>query len=183
MAVLPHFGSRLRRLRRLRGLKQDVVAEVAGVTQPTVSRWENGDLEPEAALADKLLAKLAGDASQPGDGPLRRLIETSTLPVHLVGDTDHRLLAASRSREHEWGRAAVDLLGQPLWRYATQAIQAAEAALDEAGWWHEVAPAAVEVRTGAGDAGLRIMPGVMLWERLYLVDGTPVRLCTTLGAA
>ena len=183
MAVLPHFGSRLRRLRRLRGLKQEVVAELAGVTQPTVSRWEKGELEPEAALACKLLAELSGGGGQAGDGPLRRLVETSSLPVHLIDDADHRLLAASRPREHEWGRAAADLLGRSLWCYATEAIKAAEAGLDEAGWWYDVTPVPVQVRTGEADAGLRIAPGLMLWERLYLVDGTPVRLCTTIGTA
>jgi len=69
------------------------------------------------------------------DGPLRRLIETSPLPVHLVTDTDHRSLAASPAREHEWGQTAAGLLGQTLWRFAPKGIQAAEQSLDQHGWW------------------------------------------------
>jgi len=181
IAGLPHLGQRLRRLRRIRGLKQSVVAELAGVAQPTVSRWERGEIDPGPELARKLMALLTGNACQPDDSPLRRLVETSPLAVHLVVDADHRLLAASPSRQHEWGRSSAGLLGQSLWRFATEGIQAAEQSLDGLGWWHDRIPGAIEVYTGPGNAGLSIKPGLMLWERLYLGDGTPVRLCSTIA--
>lgn len=180
---LPHLGPRLRRLRRLHGLKQSVLAEWAGVTQATVSRWEAGELQLQPALADKLLARLTARAGRHADASLRRLVETSPLPVHLIVDADHRLLAASRPREREWGRTAAGLIGHSLWRYATEGIQAAEAALHPLGWWQDAPPVPVEIRTGCGDAGLTIKAGLMLWERLHLGDGTPVRLCTTLACA
>jgi transcriptional regulator with XRE-family HTH domain len=181
-AMLPDIGRRLHWLRRMRDLKQSVVAEWAGVTQTTVSRWEHGEFDPEPALARFLLLRLGGDALQLSDGPLRRLVRTSPLAVHLVVDTDHRLLAASPSREQEWGRSEEELLGRPLWRFATEGIQTAEASLSMLGWWQNRVPRSVEVQTGHGNAGLRITPGLMLWERLYLADGTPVRLCTTVAA-
>lgn len=180
---LPHLGRRLRRLRRLRGLKQDVLAGWAGVAQATVSRWESGELEPRPEIVGKLLAQLARGVDGQADAPLRRLIDMSALPVHLVVDADHRLLAASRPREREWGQTAAGLVGRSLWRYATEGIQVAEATLNEVGWWQDATPNPVEVRTGRGDAGLSIKAGLMLWERLYLMDGTPVRLCTTLNPA
>lgn len=176
-ALPPHFGARLRGLRHLRGLKQSVVAERAGVTQTTVSRWERGDLLPAAPLAAELLADLAGPAAALPDGPLRHLVERSPLPVHLVADTDHRLLAASAAREREWGRSAAGLIGQPLWRYASREIRAAEAGLAQRGWWHDAAPDPVRLWTGGRDAGLTIVAGEMLGERFRLADGTPVRLC------
>ena len=178
---LPHLGPRLRRLRRLQGLKQGILAEWAGVTQATVSRWEAGELEVQPALADKLLVQLMARNNGRADAPLRRLVETSPLPVHLIADADHRLLAASPPREREWGQAAAGLIGCSLWRYATEGIQAAETALHPLGWWQDPLPAPVEVHTGSGNAGLEIKAGLMLWERLYLGDGTPVRLCTTLA--
>ena len=106
-----HLGPRLRRLRRLQGLKQSVLAEWAGVTQATVSRWEVGQLDVQPALADKLLAQLLARANGRADAPLRRLVETSPLSVHLIADADHRLLTASPPREREWGQAATSLLG------------------------------------------------------------------------
>ena len=177
---LPHLGARLRRLRRIRGLKQDAVAALAGVTQTTVSRWEHGEMEPRCDLAQQLLVTLGGCASAWGDGPLRRLVETSPLAVHLVVDADHRLLAASPRREQEWGRHSGALVGHSLWRFATDAIRAAEAGLREAGWWGDAIPQALEFRTGEGRAGLPIRDGLMVWERFYLADATPVRLCTTI---
>lgn len=180
---LPHLGVRLGRLRRIRGLKQDAVAALAGVTQTTVSRWEHGVIEPQPDLAGRLLAILGGSTGTWGDGPLRRLVETSPLAVHLVVDADHRLLAASPLREQEWGQQGGALAGQSLWPFATDAIRAAEAGLHEAGWWGDTMPQVVELRTGEGRAGLPIRDGVMLWERLYLADATPVRLCTTIAYA
>ena len=177
---MPHLGLRLRRLRRLYGLKQGVFAEWAGVAQANVSRWESGGLEPPPSLAGKLLARLAGRAPRQADAPLRRLVTTSSVPVHLIHDADHRLLAASVPREREWGQTAASLIGCPLWHYATEGIQAAEYALDALGWWQDAMPGPVKLHTGTGDAGLAIKAGLMLWERLYLPDGTPVRLCTTL---
>ncbi|AWK88572.1 helix-turn-helix domain-containing protein [Azospirillum thermophilum] len=176
---LPNLGARLRRLRRLRGIKQGVFAAVARVTQATVSRWERGEIEPGPEAVERLLAFLGDGAGCPPDGALRRLVESSLLPTHLIADHDHRLLAASTAREREWGRAASDLAGLPLWRFATGEIQAAEERLEGLGWWDEPSPGPVELATGRGDRGLRIEPGLMVWERLYLADGTPVRLCTT----
>ena len=154
---------------------------MAGVTQTTVSRWEHGVIDPQPDLAQRLVAMLGGTAGGWGDGPLRRLVETSPLPVHLVVDTDHRLLAASPLREQEWARHSSSLGGQSLWPFATDAIRAAEAGLREAGWWDDAGPQVIELRTGEGRAGLPIRDGVMLWERLYLADATPVRLCTTIA--
>ncbi len=132
-ASLPHLGPRLRRLRRLQGLKQGALAEWVGVTQATVSRWERGELAPRPELAAALLARLTERASRRSDAPLRRLVETSPLAVHLVEDAGHVLLAASRLREREWGRTAAGLIGCSLWRYATEGIRAAEAGLHPLG--------------------------------------------------
>src|SRR5258707_3567205 len=104
LTALPAFHLRLRRLRRSRGLKQAYVAALLGVEQSTVSRWETGALVPDPDVAERALRLLG--ARPPDDCALRRLVRTSTVPCHLVTDTDHRLLAVSPPRLREWRRRA-----------------------------------------------------------------------------
>ncbi|MCP1608518.1 DNA-binding XRE family transcriptional regulator [Azospirillum lipoferum] len=87
------FGRVLRRLRVLRGMKQGHLAELLGVTQATVSRWERGELPmaPDRIAAAERLLAAPPVASQ--DAALRRLVETSPLKLHMICDHTHRLLA------------------------------------------------------------------------------------------
>jgi transcriptional regulator with XRE-family HTH domain len=48
----------LREFRKVRGLKQEAAAELLGVSQPTVSRWERGLVAPTAALRNRLFKAL-----------------------------------------------------------------------------------------------------------------------------
>jgi len=178
LTVFPAFHLRLRRLRRLRALKQAYVAAVLGVDQSTVSRWESGTLVPEQDVIEQVLRLLGG--TPPDDCALRRLVRTSSLPMHLVTDTDHRLLAASPARLQEWRRPTADLMGTSLWRFATPEIQAAESRLEQSRWWDDAAPAPVRLHTRAAlTDGLHIVGGAMLWERVWLASGEPARLCTS----
>jgi transcriptional regulator with XRE-family HTH domain len=176
LTALPAFHLRLRRLRRARGLKQAYVAALLEVDQSTVSRWESGALVPEPEVAERAL-RLLGPA--PGDDyALRRLVSTSSEPCHLVTDIDHRLLAVSRPRERDWGRPAAELLGASLWRFATPEIVEAEERLAELNWWELAAPPPVVVYTSEGCTdGLHILAGDMVWERVWLANGEPARLC------
>lgn len=175
---LPALGARLRRLRQLQRVKQDSVARMCGVSQGTVSRWETGSLRPPAQQVTRIFAALRGRPVQ--DAALRRLVETSPLALHLVTDFDHELLAASPSRWRWWGDAATGLLHTSLWCYATQEIMAVEAQLQALGWWDQADPAPVRVAlSGMENAGLPIQAGIMVWERVWLANGLPARLCTT----
>jgi transcriptional regulator with XRE-family HTH domain len=177
LTALPAFHLRLRRLRRSRGLKQAYVAALLGVDQSTVSRWESGALVPEPELIERSLRLLAGAPTD--DCALRRLVRSSSVPCHLVTDTDHRLLAVSVPRQREWVRPASELMGTSLWRFATPEIAAAEAQLDALQWWDQAAPAPVVLHTReAWTDGLHILEGDMVWERVWLASGEPARLCT-----
>src|SRR6202171_1067878 len=92
------FGRALRRWRRVRGVKQSHAAELFGVTQATLSRWERGHHRLPDAAARKLSRLLAAPLDSAADAGLRRLVESSALPVHLICDLSHRLLAASPAR-------------------------------------------------------------------------------------
>ncbi|HEY9065848.1 MAG TPA: helix-turn-helix transcriptional regulator [Burkholderiaceae bacterium] len=180
---LPAFHLRLRRLRRARGLKQAYVAALLEVDQSTVSRWESGALVPEPEVAERALRSLAAGPSD--DYALRRLVCTSSEPCHLVTDVDHRLLAVSRPREIDWRRSAGDLMGTSLWRFATPEIVEAEERLVELRWWELAAPPPVVLHTSEGCTdGLHILAGDMVWERVWLANGEPARLCVPwFGAA
>jgi transcriptional regulator with XRE-family HTH domain len=177
------IGPLLRRARALRRRKQQAVADLAGVAQTTVSRWEAGAIEPSAEQLRRLGPILTPVADLARDSGLKRLVVSSPLPVHLVCDLTHRLLAASPAREVEWTVSASELHGEPLFRFATDEIREAESRLDDIGWFADATTGAVLwIRGGDRPGPIRMMTGYCVWERLTLNDGSPVRLVTTLPA-
>ena len=174
------FARTLRRWRRLRGIKQSHAAEMFGVTQATLSRWERGQHRLSDDVMRKLSSLLAAPLDSAADAGLRQLVESSTLPVHLVCDLSHRLLAASPARYAEWAVGAAELRGTSLWRYASEEIRRAESRLADLGWYEDGA-ARLSFWTGPNDSPIvTIKPGVLLWDRLQLSDGTLARLVTSL---
>ncbi len=171
----PAFGSRLRRLRRSVGLKQAALADLLEVDQTTVSRWENGVQVPSADIQQAALAMLG--PARVEDSALKRLVVNSTECVHLVEESSHTCLAYSASRARDWKTTQRALLGVSLWQFATDEIRQAEAELQHEGWWdlHSPAPKAFLTSEAVHDR-IRISAGQIVWERLYLADGTPVRL-------
>ncbi|SCM75485.1 XRE family transcriptional regulator protein [uncultured Pleomorphomonas sp.] len=174
-----HAALPLRHLRRLAGMKQSHLADLMGVTQPTVSRWENGSLPPTVEQTQALQAIFAARPDPAQDAALKRLVETSMSPVHLICDLTHRLLAASPARAADWRVDLGDYLGRSLLVYASEEILAAEARLDDLGW-RDGQLAALAFDTGANDdPDIPIRPGPMLWERVRLSDGSSGRLVTS----
>lgn len=179
-----HLGARLRRFRRIRGLKQGHVAETLGVSQGLVSRWETGGHvpSPETCRQIRCLIAVAPDSSS--DHALRRLVEAANVPVHLICDATHRLLAASSAREREWGASAGAFVGSSLWRFATDDIVMAEDRLGDHGWFDRAVPARISVPTeGNGSNEMRILSSTLEWEQIGLADGRVGRLVTTVAFA
>jgi len=81
MSQLP---ARIKRLRKSRGLNQHEFAELLGVSQSTVSRWEKGTQEPEF---DQIvaLAELAGETPQQFAYGERVNEELTLRPVFVMG--------------------------------------------------------------------------------------------------
>lgn len=177
------LGKALRRFRRLNAIKQSHAAEFFKVSQATISRWESGAHEPEAAHRERIIAMIAAHAGNAADGALRRLIENSSLPVHMVCDATHQLLAASPARVAGWSQSADAFLGKSLWRFASREIIAAEASLAALGWYDHPFKQ-LRFQTGENESDvIKVMPSVMLWETVPLADGRVGRITTTVGWA
>jgi transcriptional regulator with XRE-family HTH domain len=168
-------------MRLLRSMKQGHLAELLGVNQATVSRWERDQLALSPQQTIKLERIFASPRHLAADAALKRLVEDSMRPVHLICDRTHRLLAASRPRQAEWRAPLGTFLGCSLFSYASAEIVTAEQSLEERGW-HEGRLLSLTLETGAnGDALLPIAPGRVTWERIMLSDGSAARLVTTIG--
>lgn len=174
----------LRRWRVLHRVKQAHAAEMFGVAQSTISRWESGTLAFEPAEARKVEALVAARQTSSGDAALRQLIEESPRAIHLVCDVSHRLLACSALRTASFGVSENELRGRSLWRYSTAEVMAQEACLDTFGWHDVPVPPSVEFEAGDNGSELvPIRPGTCRWTRVALSDGTCARLVETLGSA
>lgn len=113
------------------------------------------------------------------DTALRRLVENAGNYVHLVEEATHICLAYSRHRAGDWCTSQKALLGVSLWQFATDEIRQAEAELADSNWWSERVPTPKSfVTSHQVHDEITIRAGGILWERLYLSDGTPVRLVT-----
>lgn len=175
------IGSALRRFRRLHMVKQDAVAELLGVSQGCVSRWESGTHRPDPAQRERILQLICASSGNDRDAALKRLVECSRRPVHLICDSTHRLLAASRSRAASWRTDLCELIGKSLWPFASPEIAAAEAGLFESGWF-ERPYGRLQLRTESnGRSDVPVPPSQVLWESLPLADGRVGRLTTTIG--
>lgn len=172
---LPAFGKRLRRLRRAAGTKQEALATQLGVNQATISRWENGALTPDPGVQRSVMDVLA--QTRGNDTALKRLVENSADCVHLIDDASHKCLAYSKGRARCWRATDRGLLGTSLWQFATDEICHAESQLEAEGWWDLLSPTPKSfVTSEAIYPSIRISAGRILWERVYLADGTPARL-------
>lgn len=178
--ALPLFGARLKRVRTAVRLKQSGLAQLLGVDQTTVSRWESGRHIPEPKVQSDVFHTLLPYRSD--DAALRRLVETSRSCIHLVDEATHVCLAYSASRARDWRVGRKDMLGISLWRFATEEIQRAEMELEHSDWWSSVSPEPKLFVTSQADGlNIRISAGQILWERIYLSDGTPARLVSGKG--
>ncbi|MDQ2080740.1 helix-turn-helix transcriptional regulator [Xanthobacteraceae bacterium Astr-EGSB] len=176
------LGRLLRGWRALRRIKQGHAAVLLGVSQPTVSRWENGVLAPTPDQEARLRALLAARPDGAADRELIRLVSASRQTVHLVCDLTHRLLAVSGPRAREWRVDERELVGVSLWRYASDDIRAAEARLGELGWFAPAAPAVTVTTNANRSREVPIHPGRCEWVRFPLSDGSFARLVRTVPA-
>jgi transcriptional regulator with XRE-family HTH domain len=175
------LGPALRTWRALRRIKQSHAAELFGVSQATISRWEAGRQAPSPRECARLRELMSAAPSGAADAALLDLVRGSATPVHLICDFTHRLLAASSARARPWRMAPEKLYGASLWRYASEEIHQAEGKLEDLGWFEpEAMPIEVTTR-GNESTDVPIHPSRIRWTRLRLSDGSYARLVETIG--
>lgn len=183
MTISPSpIGPMLRHWRMLNRVKQLHAAQMFGVCQSTISRWESGVQDAEPEQRTRIEALLKARLSSAADHALARLVSGSLQPVHLVCDLTHRLLACSAPREAEFHVPVSELLGVSLWPFATEQIASQEQRLTDLGWRDNLASPALEFATGEnGSALVPIQHSLCRWTRLTLSDGSSARLVETLS--
>jgi transcriptional regulator with XRE-family HTH domain len=176
------LGRRLRRWRILNRVKQAHAADLFGVNQSTISRWESGAQAMDARQRDQAETLLGARLSSAADAALARLVTHQSSGVHLICDLDHRLLALSATRRIEFGCHADMLVGQSLWPFITEELAEVEASLEPLGWFEQRSPPSLVAETGSN--GSRIVPirkGRCRLSRFILSDGTAARLIETIA--
>jgi transcriptional regulator with XRE-family HTH domain len=177
----PALGPALRRWRLLHRVKQAHAAELFGVAQSTISRWESARQAMEPEEQAKVEAVVGARLDAAADRVLAGLVSESPRAVHLICDLTHRLLACSPRRAEQFGVPESDLIGRSLLPFATEALVAMEGTLAGRGWYERPAPPPVECDTGHNRSRIvRIRESRCRWTRLLLTDGTPARLVETL---
>jgi transcriptional regulator with XRE-family HTH domain len=174
------LGRSLRTWRTLHRIKQSHAAQLLGVSQATISRWENGQVPPTPDESARLRELMAARLTSAADRVLAQLVTRSSTAVHLVCDFTHRLLAVSPQRERQFHVPTDALMGTSLWRFATEDIVLAESQLAARGWFGPTPPA-IEFQTRARHGGdLSIPASGIRWVRFQLSDGSFARLVETI---
>ncbi|MCW0983802.1 helix-turn-helix domain-containing protein [Agrobacterium sp. BT-220-3] len=173
-------GPTLRHIRKMRNMKQSHLAELAGVDQATISRWERRkSLLPEDTKT-RLHTIFYRFVTLPEDDAIKRLVTTSSLKVHLICDQTHCLLSASGRRLDEWKTSLPDVIGKSMLPYASQEILDAELALKKSGWTDQLGARTI-ISTGPNNHPIIHIPqSRAIWERILLSNGMIGRLVTTL---
>lgn len=175
------LGRSLRNWRVLNRVKQAHAADLLGISQATLSRWENGGYVAEADRQARLRSLLAARPTSAADHALCRLVVAAPTPMHLVCDMTHRLFAASRRRAREFRAPLSQLIGTSLWRHASEDIMQLEAGLGDLGWFDTVALDVTATTRPNSSATVIIPESRFRWVRFQLSCGSFARLVETLS--
>lgn len=145
------LGRKLKDWRRLNNMKQAGLASLLGVSQPTVSRWENGEDLPSPACMCRLRDILAGSLRD--ECALERLLIARQTSIRALLDLDGmRLDSVSIGYRQLWPDFSA-LIGVPL---ADRLINEARLILDDADLLRDIGAGAVGLVSGVSERHLDI---------------------------
>jgi len=164
------WAAQLRRFRRLRTIKQAALAEMLGVDQATVSRWEGGRQVPDLGIQRRLRALMQGAGSR-----------DEVMVVHwiaaAVGDTlliDAARIARAASAEfcHRHGVPTAAIAGRAAAPLFSEEMETLWWQVVERGFFEgEIASATVVSRQHLLSGEQRDIPGRTLWTPIHLSSG------------
>lgn len=114
------FGSRLRRLRRKRGVSQERLGDALGITHTSVSRWESGVARPSfenlVGIHDFLDASIDhlmfGHGPEDGRSPQGLLDQRDSYTAHTLHPGEWQVLAQLRQLTPETHAQIVSIIGK-----------------------------------------------------------------------
>ncbi len=164
----------MRRFRRLRALKQVALAELIGVDQATVSRWESGRQSPDLAMQQRLRDLMR--RIEPGEEVLLKHWINASIGYTVLCDEDRIIRAASASYCSIHGLSPAEVLGRStIPTFTAELEQALWLAVDRGFFEGQVASATVVARTNALSGQPRKIPGISVWTPVRLTDGRVLR--------
>ena len=171
---LVDWGAQLRRFRRLRALKQTALAELIGVDQATVSRWESGRQSPDLSMQQRLRDLMR--RIEPREEVLLSHWINASVGYTVLCDEDRIIRAASPSYCTIHGIAASDVVGMSsIPAYTAELERALWLAVDRGFFEGDVASITVVGRANALSGRPRDIPGISVWTPVPLTDGRVLR--------
>jgi len=171
---LADWGGQLRRFRRLRALKQVALAELVGVDQATISRWESGRQSPDLAMQQRLRDLMR--RIEPGEEVLLKHWINASVGYTVLCDADRVIRAASPSYCSIHGLSSTEVLGlSTIPVFTAELEQALWLAVDRGFFEGDVASVTVVGRTNALSGRPRDIPGMSVWTPVPLTDGRVLR--------
>lgn len=165
------WAAGIRRLRQSNGWKQATLAEMMGVDQATVSRWERGLQQPEVAMRKRLVELMRSRV--PELDRLQLMSIEASPNIAMAFDQDLRVLAVSEAAAALHGQSPVELVGETLqYRSSPDFAWAIERA-EECGLWRGAVAAMRFVAGFAGRDG-RQRHAQMAWTPVFVTGGEVV---------
>ncbi len=174
------WGAQLRRFRRLRALKQSALAELVGVDQATVSRWESGRQSPDLGTQRRLRDLMR--AVEPREEILLRHWIDASVGYTVLCDEDRIVRAASPSYCAIHGVSPTEVLGRSAVPAFTAELEHALWVTVDRGFFEgDVASVTVVARVNALSGRQHGMAGISVWTPVPLSDGRIFRRVDRIG--
>ncbi len=110
----------LKMLRMQHGLKQSVVAEMLGVSQVTVSRWENGHCQPDLGTR-RSLRDLLWKLGYKAELDIKHLMK-SPIVNRVIFSLDETIIAISELQARKMDRDISNVVGKNLKKYRNDPV-------------------------------------------------------------